>query len=140
VFDYSTIVSGIVDEHVLQEGARDGGAVKTMWTVRLRDDVDRAEGFRRWLEDHGPLVLATPGVVRVEQNHAVGSADLEGLTGESKPFEGRLDGFASVWFASESALQEALRSEEWARASRSAESFAAPAGVQGVRIAEHVKK
>jgi uncharacterized protein (TIGR02118 family) len=140
VFDYSTIVSGIVDEHVLLPGARNSGAVKTMWTVRLQEGLDPEEARRRWLVEHGPLVLAVPGVVRYEQNHAAKSADLEGLTEESRAFEGRLDGFFSIWFASEDKLQQALESEEWVRATRAASSFAAPAGVRGVRIAEHVKK
>lgn len=140
VFDYSTIVSGIVDEHVLLDGARDGGRVKTMWMVRLREDLDPGEARRRWLSEHGPLVLAVPGVVRYEQNHASGSADLEGLTEDAKAFEGRLDGFFSIWFTSDAALRDALESEEWVTAMRATSGFCASGGVRGVRIAEHVKK
>lgn len=140
VFDYSTIVSGIVDEHVLLDGARAAGAVKTMWTVRLRDGLDPQEAHRRWLVEHGPLVLEVPGVVRYEQNHASRPADLEGLTDDAKAFDGKLDGFFSVWFADEDALRVALESEEWVRAVRATSRFCAPAGVRGVRISEHVKK
>ena len=133
-------MSGIVDEHVLLDGPRNAGAVKTMWTVRLREDLAAAQTRARWLDEHGPLVLDVPGVVRYEQNHGSKPADLEGLTEGSKAFEGKLDGFFSIWFADEAALQTALGSEEWVRASRATSTFAAAAGIRGVRIAEHVKK
>ena len=34
VFDPSSMVHGIVDEHVLRDGPRDGGSVKATWTVQ----------------------------------------------------------------------------------------------------------
>ena len=49
VFDSSSMVHGIVDEHVLRDGPRTGGSVKTTWTVRLREDLDTEEACCRWL-------------------------------------------------------------------------------------------
>lgn len=137
VFDPSSMVHGIVDEHVLLDGPRNGGSVKTTWTVQLREDLDTEDACCRWLADHGPLVLKTPGVVRYEQNHA---SRFVPQPAPGAPFCGRFHGFFSLWFASPRALQQALESEEWARACRAASGFAAPGSVRGVRVVEHVKR
>ena len=137
VFDTASMVHGIVDEHVLRDGPRNGGSVKATWTVRLREDLDTEDACCRWLADHGPLVLRTPGVVRYEQNHA---SRFVAQPAPGAPFCGRFHGFFSVWFASPDALQQALRSDEWARACQAASGFAAPGSVRGVRVAEHVKR
>jgi hypothetical protein len=138
VFDCMTMVNGIVEEHVLRDGPRDGGSVKTMWTVRLREDLDPELARCRWLADHCPLVLKTPGVVRYEQNHASRYVSLRARA--DRAFGGMFDGFFSVWFASDAALQDALGSEEWARVRRGLSDFAAPGSVRGVRIVEQVKR
>jgi uncharacterized protein (TIGR02118 family) len=137
VFDPSSMVHGIVDEHVLRDGPRKAGSVKATWTVQLREDLDTEEACCRWLADHGPLVLKTPGVVRYEQNHA---SRFVAQPAPGAPFCGRFHGFFSLWFASPRALQRALESEEWARACREVPGFAAPGSVRGVRVVEHVKR
>jgi hypothetical protein len=136
VFDASSMVHGIVDEHVLRDGPRNGGSVKTTWTVRLREDLDTEEACCRWLADHTPLVLRTPGVVRYEQNHA---SRYVPQPAPGAPFCGQLHGYFNVWFQSPRALREALASLEWAEARRATSGFAAPGGVRGVRTVEHVK-
>ena len=131
------MVHGIVDEHVLRDGPRKAGSVKATWTVQLREDLDTEEACCRWLADHGPLVLKTPGVLRYEQNHA---SRFVAQPSPGAPFCGRFHGFFSLWFASPRALHRALESEEWARACREVPGFAAPGSVRGVRVVEHVKR
>ena len=41
VFDPSSMVHGIVDEHVLRDGPRKAGSVKATWTVQLREPRHR---------------------------------------------------------------------------------------------------
>jgi uncharacterized protein (TIGR02118 family) len=106
VFDYSTIVSGIVDEHVLRADNLVGMGHKVMWMLKLAGDRERARVH--WLEHHAPLVLAVPGVRRYEQNYATRSADVRGLTADDAPFEGRLDGLFSLWFDDAAACTTAL--------------------------------
>ncbi len=137
VFDSSSMVHGIVDEHVLRDGPRNGGSVKATWTVQLRDDLDAEDACCRWLADHGPLVLRTPGVTRYEQNHA---SRLVPQPAPGAPFCGRFHGFFSIWFASADALRRALQSDEWACACRAVPGFAAPGSVRGVRVVEHVRR
>lgn len=62
-----------------------------------RSDVDRAEFRRRWIEEHGPLAAALPGLVRAELLPAVES---------DAPF----DGVGILEFADRAALDEALAS------------------------------
>ncbi len=83
--------------------------LKTVWFVRFRDGVDPAEGDRQWAEEHGPMILQIPGVVRYVQNQSVSAATLAGATPERPPF----DGFAAVWWASRESYMNALRSPAW---------------------------
>jgi uncharacterized protein (TIGR02118 family) len=136
VFDYSTIVSGIVEEHVLKADNVIGTGVKVMWTLKLAGDGARDH----WLNVNAPLVLAVPGVQRYEQNHATRSADVRGLTSEDAPFEGRLDGLFSLWFEDEAARDAALASSEWQAVLDDTANFVAPGSLAGTVINEHIKR
>lgn len=138
VFDYSTIVSGIVDEHVLRADNLVGMGHKVMWTLKFAGDPQGAR--THWLGQHAPLVLAVPGVRRYEQNHATRSADVRGLTADDAPFEGRLDGLFSLWFDDAAACTAALASPEWAAVLADTEHFLEPGSLTGTVIHEHVKR
>lgn len=138
VFDYSTIVSGIVDEHVLRADNKVGMGHKVMWTLNLSGDHQNARTY--WLEQHASLVLNVPGVRRYEQNHAARSADVRGLTADDAPFEGRLDGLFSLWFDDAQACSAALASPEWAKVVADTERFVEPGTLVGTVIHEHVKR
>jgi uncharacterized protein (TIGR02118 family) len=138
VFDYSTIVSGVVDEHVLRADNLVGTGHKVMWMLELAGDAESARSY--WLEQHAPLVLAVPGVRRYEQNHATRSADVRGLTADEPPFEGRLDGLFSLWFDDTAACDAALASPEWAAVLADTERFVRPGSLVGTVIHEHVKR
>jgi uncharacterized protein (TIGR02118 family) len=83
--------------------------LKTVWFVRFRDGVDPAEGDRFWAEEHGPMILELPGVIRYVQNTSVSAATLEGAIAERPAF----DGFAAIWWASREQYYEAMRSPAW---------------------------
>jgi uncharacterized protein (TIGR02118 family) len=136
VFDYSTIVSGIVEEHVLKSDNVVGTGFKVMWILKLKGDGARAY----WLEQHAPLVLAVPGVQRYEQNHATRSADVRGLTADDAPFEGALDGLFSLWFEDRAAMEAALASPEWAAVIADTEHFVQSGSLVGTIITEHIKR
>lgn len=138
-FDYSSMVSGIVEETVLRQPAADAG-VKTLWTVRFRDDVAREEARRHWLQRSGPLALEVPGLTGLSQNHAVKAAGNEGLLGDTRPFEGRVDGFFLAWFADRAALDAGLASPQWQAMLDDAQAFVAADGLRGVLLTEYVKR
>lgn len=140
VFDYSTIVSGIVDEHVLRSDATIGTGFKAMWIFKLRTDRSPDESRRHWLERNSALVLDVPGVIRYEQNHAVKSADVNGLTADDKPFEGRLDGLFSLWFADRDAYDAAMSSPQWNAVILDTANFVEPGTLDGALIDEHIKR
>jgi uncharacterized protein (TIGR02118 family) len=138
VFDYSTIVSGVVDEHLLRADNLVGMGHKVMWMFKIAGDREQAR--THWLEQHAPLVLAVPGVRRYEQNHATRSADVRGLTADAAPFESRLDGLFSLWFDDAAARAAALASPEWAAVIADTEQFVEPGTLVGTVIHEHVKR
>ncbi len=83
--------------------------LKTVWFVRFRDGADPTEGDRLWAEEHGPMILGLPGVLRYVQNRSVSAATLEGATPERPPF----DGFAAIWWASREQYYHAVGSPAW---------------------------
>jgi uncharacterized protein (TIGR02118 family) len=141
VFDYSTIVSGIVEEHVLRADIAIGTGYKVMWILKLLDANSQGQGGRQhWLERNAPLVLDVPGVLRYEQNHATRSADVRGPTSDAAPFEGRLDGLFSLWFEDAAACRAALASPQWQQVIADTAHFVQPASLVGTIVDEHVKR
>jgi len=67
------------------------------------------EDFRRhWLGQHADLAARLPGLRRYEQNHVTDSLQ-RGFTYPRGPEQ--LDGFSMLWFDSEQAMREAIRTE-----------------------------
>ena len=84
---------------------------KVVWLTRFRPDRDPDEMRRWWLEVHGPMFLAIPGVVRYVQNHWQG---INAASGADSPGERTaFDGHAEAWFESEEAFNTALATEEF---------------------------
>ncbi len=61
--------------------------------MRHRDDVTLAAFRRHWLEVHGPLVCAFPGLRRYVQDHVIASPAMN-----ARAREMRIDGFPILWF------------------------------------------
>ena len=83
---------------------------KVVWITKFRKGEDREEMQRRWLEVHGPLVLATPGLLRYVQNHWEDTNPWSGAEGDD---EVAFDGHAEAWFESEQAFLAAMATDEF---------------------------
>jgi uncharacterized protein (TIGR02118 family) len=77
--------------------------------MRRRDDIDLTRFRRHWLDVHGPLVCAFPGILRYVQCHVIDSlaANESGLTM-------RIDGFPILYFDNDTDRSRAHRSPEMA--------------------------
>ncbi len=82
---------------------------KVAWFVRFRGD-DRGESDRRWAQEHAPLCLALPGLVRCVQNRRV---SIDG--GEDSEGGAPVDGYVAMWWADRDAFVAALGSAQWQR-------------------------
>jgi uncharacterized protein (TIGR02118 family) len=114
VFDFDSFVSAIIEDHVLRDDLAADTGFKVIWLVKYKADLERKATDRHYLEVHGEIALRVPGVLRYEQNHGVKSADVEGLTEDSVPFDGKYDGYSEAWWADEASYLAALESPEWA--------------------------
>jgi uncharacterized protein (TIGR02118 family) len=77
--------------------------------MRRRDRIDLTRFRRHWLDVHGPLVCAFPGLLRYLQCHTIDSvaANEEGLTL-------RVDGFPVLYFDNDQDRKRAHQSPEMA--------------------------
>jgi len=73
--------------------------------MRHRDDVTLAAFRRHWLEVHGPLVCAFPGLRRYVQDHVIASPAMNARAGDM-----RIDGFPILWFDDDADRLRAHRS------------------------------
>ncbi len=96
-------------------------AIKLVYCVRRRDDIEPDEFYRYWLEQHGPLVKSLArdiGATRYVQSHTVMpemNEELMASRGLPEPY----DGITEVWWnnledlggknGAEAATQAALR-------------------------------
>ena len=83
---------------------------KVVWITKFRKGEDRNEMRRRWLDVHGPLVLAAPGLVRYVQNHWEETNPWSGAEGDD---EVAFDGHAEAWFESEKAFLAAMATPQF---------------------------
>jgi len=79
-----------------------GRMIKLVFNIRRRPDIDAAEFYRYWKDEHGPLVRSvadTLGIVRYVQSHTV-DTPLNDLLRASRDTEPRYDGVAELWWES----------------------------------------
>ncbi|HTK67610.1 MAG TPA: EthD domain-containing protein [Pseudonocardia sp.] len=90
--------------------------IKIVYVLRARGDIDEAEFYRYWLEEHAPKmrsIARTVGAVRYVQSHTVEtplSRPMIESRGMSRPFEG----VTEVWFESREAMVAGLSTAEGA--------------------------
>jgi uncharacterized protein (TIGR02118 family) len=90
------------------------------------------EAFQRhWLEVHGPLGAAIPGMRRFVQSHTRLSAYDRGR-------EPAWDGIGLTWFEDTDAIRAAMATPEWNRATADDANFLAPGPVTFIATTEHV--
>jgi uncharacterized protein (TIGR02118 family) len=98
----------------------------TRWTQR--PDMTRDEALRHWRQDHAPLVVRVPGVVRYVQNFCV-----PGPEGVEPPCAG----LGEVWFETVESAQAALASSEWRTVLDDAATFMDMSEISAAWASEH---
>jgi len=89
---------GLFDERVVMEPPARGAGAKRMGMIHRLTGLDAKTFDARWRDEHGPLVLALPGIAGYVQQVAV--QPVTGLAG--------LDGVAVLWFADRAAAEQAF--------------------------------
>jgi uncharacterized protein (TIGR02118 family) len=90
--------------------------LKRVTVLQCGEGVDRSEALSRWLQDHGALVRAVPGVVEYVQRPATTDA-------EFSPTASPL-GIGEVSFASRADAVAATATPEWQAVIDDAATFA----------------
>jgi len=88
--------------------------IKLVYCIRKRDDVELAEFYRYWLEDHGPLVksvAADIGACRYVQSHTVLPEMNAGMV-EGRGLASPYEGITEVWWPNQAELERGLASAE----------------------------
>lgn len=86
--------------------------------MRQRDDVTLAQFRRHWLDVHGPLVCAFPGLRHYVQLHVIASPAMNLLARDM-----RIEGFPILWFDNDGDRLQAHESPEMAACNIDSRSF-----------------
>jgi uncharacterized protein (TIGR02118 family) len=76
--------------------------IKLVFNVRRRDDIEPAEFYRYWKDEHGPLVRSVAETLRIRryvQSHTTESP-MNDLLQASRAAQPRYDGVAELWWDS----------------------------------------
>ena len=85
--------------------------IKVLGLLTRRQELTHAQFVDHWLNVHGPLALAVPGVRRYVQSHIVGTRTRPDIP----ETEVDVDGIAELWYDDMAALQRAAASPEMKR-------------------------
>jgi uncharacterized protein (TIGR02118 family) len=129
--DRSTMGLIITDDHVVKDGPLAPGAVKSVGFVKRKPGMSVEAFQRHWLEVHGPLGAAIPGMRRFVQSHTR-------LAAYERGREPAWDGVGLTWFDDTDALRAATTTPQWDRAKAEYPSFLAPGPVTFIATTEHV--
>ena len=129
--DRSTMGLLVVDDHIVVDRPVPPSAAKGVGFVRRKAGMSVEAFQRHWLEVHGPLGAAIPGLRRYVQSHTR-------RAGYDRGREPAWDGVAILWFDDSPALRAATATPEWDRAKADDPSFIAPGPVTFIITMEHV--
>jgi len=82
--------------------------IKTIGLLARKEGWSHAQFMTHWIEIHGPLARAIPGLRRYVQNHITG----ERTRPDIPTLEAEIDGIAELWFDDQAALEAAARTAE----------------------------
>ena len=88
--------------------------IKLVYCLKKHDDVDHANFYRYWLEEHGPLVESVAGAIgasRYVQSHTI-LPELNETMLVSRGLQAPYDGVTEVWWETMSALEQGMSSPE----------------------------
>jgi uncharacterized protein (TIGR02118 family) len=111
---------------------------KVIWITKFNPELSREEARRWWLEEHGSLVLATPGLKRYVQNHWLETNPWSGSSRSAEDMD--FDGHAEAWFESREAFDAAMVSPEFQRAIADVGNCFDPSTLSSGVVNEYVMK
>jgi uncharacterized protein (TIGR02118 family) len=121
----------ITEDHVIKDGAPPPDAVKSVAFLSRRPGLSVEEFQRHWLEVHGPIAAAVPGLRRYVQSHTRRSAYEAGRVPA-------YDGAVLTWFDSTEAVRDAAATSQYARVLADGASFLSPAPIPSILTREHI--
>jgi uncharacterized protein (TIGR02118 family) len=85
--------------------------IKVVGLLTRRPELTHEQFVKHWLEIHGPLALAVPGVRRYVQSHIIGTRTRPDVPETQVD----VDGIAELWYDDEAALAQAAATPEMKR-------------------------
>ena len=85
--------------------------IKVVGPLTRKAGLSHEEFVQHWLEVHGPLAHAVPGVRRYVQSHIIGTRTRPDIP----ETEVEIDGIAELWYDDQEALARAAASPEMKR-------------------------
>ena len=82
--------------------------IKVLALLTRRPELTHAQFVKHWLEVHGPLAHAVPGVRRYVQSHIVGTRTRPDIP----ETDVEVDGIAELWYDDRAAMERAVASPE----------------------------
>jgi len=129
--DRATIGVIITEDHVLKDGPVPPDAVKSVAFLTRKPGLSVENFQRHWIQVHGPLAAALPGLRRYVQSHTRRSAYDAGRVPA-------YDGVVLTWFDSTEAVRGAAATPEYARVLADGDSFLSPGPIRSILTREHV--
>jgi len=81
--------------------------IKVVGLLTRRPEFSHEQFIRHWLEIHGPLAHAVPGVRRYVQSHIIGTRTRPDIPGTDVD----VDGIAELWYDDEAVLERVAGDE-----------------------------
>ena len=129
--DRATMGVIITEDHVTKDGVPPPDAVKSVAFIARKPGLSVEDFQRHWLEVHGPIAAALPGLRRHVQSHTRRSAYEAGRVPA-------YDGAVLTWFDSTEVMQATEATQEYARVLADAKTFIAFDTVSSILTLEHV--
>jgi len=82
--------------------------IKVLSVLTRKDHLTHEQFVQHWLEVHGPLALAVPGIRRYVQSHIIGTRTRADIA----ETEMAIDGIAELWYDDEDALHQSAATPE----------------------------
>ena len=121
----------ITEDHVMKDGPVPPDAVKSVAFLTRKPGLTVEAFQRHWLEVHGPIAVALPGLRRYVQCHTRRSAYDAGRVPA-------YDGVVLTWFDSTDAIRAVAATSEYAHVLADAGNFLAPGRIPSILTREHI--
>jgi uncharacterized protein (TIGR02118 family) len=82
--------------------------IKSISLLVRKEGMTHEQFVSHWLEVHGPLARAVPGIRRYVQSHLLGDRKRADIA----PLDVEIDGIAELWYDSREAMERAFATPE----------------------------